>query len=54
MSTTNLKTVDTWDLADFLAALRQVAQDANAAGRAPEMAAEDGPTSPGNLLLGDR
>ena len=54
MSTTNLKAVDTWDLGEFLAVLRQVAQDAGAAERAPETAAEDAPAVAGDPFGGDR
>ncbi len=54
MSTTNLKAVDTWDLGEFLAVLRQVAQDAGAAGHVPETAAEVRPVAAGEALVGDR
>ena len=50
----NLKTVDTWDLGELLAVLRQVAQDAGAAERAPETVAADGPAAAGDPLPGDR
>ena len=54
MSKLNLTAVDTWDLGEFLAVLRQVAQDAGAAERAPETAAENGPAVEGNPFEGDR
>jgi len=48
MSKTNLNAVDTWALGEFLAVLRQVAQDAGAAEYAPETAAEDEPSVAGD------
>jgi hypothetical protein len=54
MSKLDLAAVDTWDLGEFLAVLRQVAQDAGAAERAPETAAENGPAVAGDPFEGDR
>jgi hypothetical protein len=54
MSTMNINAVDTWDLGELLAVLRQVAQDAGAAELVPEMAAEDGPAVAGDPFEGGR
>jgi len=40
MSNANLKAVDTWDLGEFLAVLRQIAQDASPAECVPGTAVE--------------
>jgi len=53
MPKTNLNAVDTWALGEYLAVLRQFAQDSSAAERAPETAVEDGPAVAGEPVSDD-
>jgi hypothetical protein len=54
MTTTKRTAADTWTLDEFLAALRQVAQNAGVAEHAPDLAAEIAPAAAGAPLEADR